>query len=156
MPRFRIRLAAVAICLAACSAFVATPASADVADASRSSEFDQSSTGSAPSDRICVSYATASACFKKYGDQIWVRDTEWSEHPQAIGEWENWLFDGSQWNLYRKGYCYRLYETDWGVCNKDFYEDTTTNYFGGQGSRIYWRACSFDGCSAWTNVRNDG
>lgn len=92
---------------------------------------------------------SAQACFRPYGDQIWVYDFDTPY--AAIGEWQNQLYYGGTWNHYRSGDCQSLQgEGQWGLCNYDFYEDSTTHKYGDQGSRVRFRACGPWGCSSWS------
>ncbi|MEU5719775.1 hypothetical protein AB0G71_29205 [Streptomyces sp. NPDC020403] len=47
---------------------------------------------------------------------------------------------------------YQLNNGQWGVCNKDFYENTSKNYYEGYGSRVRWQivaGTTFGPWSAW-------
>jgi hypothetical protein len=98
------------------------------------------------------------ACFEYYGDRLWVMD-ELDDNGSLDLQWQNQLWTGSKWDLYRHGSCitdytYPLYE--WQTCNKDFYESSSTNYYGAQGSRVRWRVCDpYDYCYAWTSWHNN-
>ncbi|MGW1958359.1 hypothetical protein ACWCPI_37370 [Streptomyces sp. NPDC001920] len=114
------------------------------------SEIDYAVAGSPPSDRICTSAQGSTGCFRKYGDQWWVLDTD--SPYAAIVNWENQLWDGASWRSYRNGNCENLLgEGNWGVCNKDYYENSSLNAYGSYGSRLRWRACGVFGCSSWTS-----
>lgn len=83
----------------------------------------------------------STACFEPYGDKIWVYDARSDGHA-ADGYWMNWLVDGTtgKWTAYRDGDCWNsLTAGHWGYCNKDFYENSSLNYYNGYGSgiRIY-------------------
>lgn len=108
----------------------------------------------------CYTNSTVKACFQPYGDKIWVLDTA-SDGYAGNASWENLLRNSSgAWDtrVYRSGNCANhLTANHWGYCNYDFYEDTTTNAFGGQGSgiRVFpWAANAGQTGYAW--VRNDG
>jgi hypothetical protein len=127
-------------------------------------EWDTATAGSPPGGMTCVSMTGAEACFQKHDDRWWVRDTASDGH-SATASWENDVFDGIQWRMYRQGSCVnKLGYGQWGVCNKDYYESGSTNDLGGKGSQLTWQACVYDsaggtwhGCStdiAWVN--NDG
>ncbi|MCG5452164.1 MULTISPECIES: hypothetical protein [Micromonospora] len=140
-PAFIVALAALFVLLAGApaAATIATPAGwpPDVVDCVDAP--GPSSSSSSP----------AQACFRAYGDQIWVydRDTPYA----AIGEWQNQLYYGGTWHNYRSGDCQNLEgEGAWGVCNYDFYEDGTTHRYRDQGSRVRFRACGAWGCSGWS------
>jgi hypothetical protein len=98
-------------------------------------------------------------CFQPYGDKIWVEDT-YGDGYAAVASWVNYLRDASgNWDSYRSGSCTNsLTAGHWGVCNKDFYEDSTSpNAAGGQGSGIRLYPCTSNVCTtdyAW--IRNNG
>ncbi|MEU3776942.1 hypothetical protein AB0F11_27815 [Streptomyces sp. NPDC032472] len=122
-----------------------------------SAEIDTAQPGTPPSDITCLSAPQgARGCFRTYGDQWWVLDTDTPY--AAIAVWENELWDGDSWEPYRNGQCEnKLGEGHWGVCNKDYYEDSSRNAYGGYGSRVRWRACGVFGCSSWSAwTRNNG
>ncbi|MEV4658637.1 hypothetical protein [Micromonospora sp. NPDC049301] len=64
------------------------------------------------------------ACFEAYGDKWWLRRD--SSAYSGVGiEWENYR-NGS---LYRNGECVSYLPVGtWGVCNKDYYEDSTLSW----------------------------
>jgi hypothetical protein len=69
----------------------------------------------------------AEACFEKYGDKWYVKDTKSDGH-SATASWINYLSDGRSWIPYRHGSCVNKSGAGkWGLCNKDYYEDSTTN-----------------------------
>ncbi len=89
----------------------------------------------------CSSGEGTYVCFQKDGDKIWVEDTA-ADGVSADGRWENYLWDGSNWTLYRQGACLnKLSYGHWGYCDKDFYEDTSTNHYGSKGSGIRLYPC---------------
>ncbi|WP_146605617.1 hypothetical protein [Micromonospora craterilacus] len=84
---------------------------------------------------------TAKGCFNKYGD-IWRIQDGFADGSQTFIYWENWLKDGSTWRPYRHGECNNnLGAPSWGSCNKDYYESSSTNYYGDKGSRIRFQTC---------------
>ncbi|MGW4466166.1 hypothetical protein [Micromonospora sp. NPDC004704] len=101
----------------------------------------------------CLVIQEAEGCFKEYGDQWSIRS--WTSGTVRV-EWQNQLWDGSQWVLYRIGGCIsNLGYGQSGVCNKDYYESSSRNYFGSYGSRIRWSTCA-PTCSGWgTWVNNN-
>jgi hypothetical protein len=107
----------------------------------------------------CTEYGWATACFEKYGDKLWIYNGDWEFPRYTKNQWENWLWDGDEWIKYRWGECFDDGGGSWFVCNKDFYENTSTNYYGGKGSNIFWRACdrgaSGWSCGGWRSTRND-
>ncbi len=100
-------------------------------------EVNQAVAGSPPSGLPCVAMPGANACYQAYGDRWWVKDTA-SDGASAEAFWEN----RRNGDLYRHGVCRNsLGNGTWGVCNKNYYEDST----------IFWTACVYDG-SAGTYV----
>lgn len=124
--------------------------------------------GPQPPDAICESVGLptsrfAGGCFKRYGDEWWVTQNALYGEKVYV-DWENYLlapgpfFGGSHWELYRTGRCYlnTLSEFAWGVCNKDYYEHSSTNFYGLKGSQLRWRVCVQGwSCSSWTSRYND-
>lgn len=106
----------------------------------------------------CTTWDDTEACFQPYGDFIWVKDLVADGH-SAYGEWVNNLRDGyGLWYGYRSGTCTNnLGYGKWGVCSKDFYENSTDpNAYGGQGSEIgIWSATWNGGASAVKVVLNN-
>ncbi|GHH80465.1 hypothetical protein GCM10018781_60900 [Kitasatospora indigofera] len=101
------------------------------------------------------------SCFQKYGDVLQVRtgasDANGNIRRMSV-QWKNELKDkNGNWNLYRYGECFNDLGTDlYGVCNKDFYEDSTTNKLGGKGSRLAIKHCIQGVCEPWSIwFRND-
>ncbi|GGM21256.1 hypothetical protein GCM10011608_02400 [Micromonospora sonchi] len=143
---------------------MANAAAAHAAPSYNESNWAASVSGSQPSDAICVGLnqgttrPIAAGCFKRYGDQWWVgHDLKRGE--VVTLEWENYLRAPdsggySYWKIYRTGYCY-LDTPGWGVCNKDYYEHSSTNYYGMKGSEVYWRVCVRGQCSQWEVTYND-
>jgi hypothetical protein len=104
----------------------------------------------------CVTHSGAEACFEKHGDKIWVLDTS-GNGVEADADWENFLRDTTGgWTQYRAGACLNtLTHGNWGVCNMDFYEDTTFNHYGGYGSGLRLAACDGGACSSEIWIRNN-
>lgn len=98
------------------------------------------------------------ACFELHGDRIWVYDAR-GDGLATYGQWQNYLRNPSRtWVLYREGTCKNsLGHGHWGVCDKDFYEDSTSpNAVGGQGSGLRIAACTSKVCNGIdTWVRNN-
>ncbi|TXS28387.1 hypothetical protein EAO74_13380 [Streptomyces sp. gb1(2016)] len=102
----------------------------------------------------------AKACFQRYGDLIWTKDTS-ADGYSVYTNWTNQLKQPSgTWKTYRTGKCSNPGSSgDNASCNKDFYESSSTNAYGGKGSRIQVSACvaSFgdDECQTTTWINND-
>ncbi|EHR60685.1 hypothetical protein [Saccharomonospora cyanea] len=94
-------------------------------------ELDIAVAGTPPSSGLtCREITGARVCFEHYGDKWWVRDTA-ADGASAVVLWDNYR-NGS---LYRQGECQnRLGSGTWGVCNKNYYEDSTLD----------WLACVYD------------
>ncbi len=114
------------------------------------STFTYESTGDACSEVYVwnprsISYdKVAKGCFAKYGDSWRIQDSL-ADGDQTFIYWENWLWNGSSWQPYRFGECSNnLGAPQWGACNKDYYESSSTNYYGGKGSRIRFQTCRRD------------
>lgn len=107
--------------------------------------------GSFPPDAICMSVTSGNGCFRKYGDQFWVRNWD-SPRVGLEVRWENDLWDGNRWQTYRLGSCsaYKLRTGQWGACNKDFYENTSTNKWGSRGSRLRWQIVAGTTFGPWS------
>ena len=102
----------------------------------------------------CITYTGAKACFDKATDNFWVLDSLADGH-SARNAWGNWLWDGSKWQYYRYGDCTNsLGNGHWGVCDKDLYENSSTNALGGQGSEVDVWACVVE-CSDQLEMAND-
>jgi hypothetical protein len=105
-------------------------------------------------DSDCITVTGGIACFQRYGDKIWVEHTG---SKAAAASYENHLWDGNSWELYRWGQCWNsLAVGKWGYCNKDFYEDQTKpNAYGSKGSgiRLYICLSTCGSDNIW--VRND-
>ncbi len=101
-------------------------------------EFNRAvASGPPPQTLACASTTGALACYQQDGDRWWVQDTA-SDGASAEAFWEN----RRNGDLYRHGICRNsLGNGTWGVCNKNYYEDST----------IFWTACVYDG-SAGTYV----
>lgn len=102
---------------------------------------------SGPSWGSCIRIQELDACFEKYGDQWGI--SAWTNSTVRL-QWQNQLWNGSGWVLYREGQCISNLGVGHGVCNKDYYEDSSTNYYGYTGSRLRWQACA-SSCSSWTS-----
>jgi hypothetical protein len=118
--------------------------------------------GSPGSDSTCIiNIQGAKACFQPYGDVIWIKDTSFDGY-SVYAKWTNQLRDsGGSWHNNRSGKCSNPGSSgDWASCNKDFYEASTTNSYGGKGSRIQVTACiasiGDDECDTSTWISNDG
>ncbi|MBZ9643309.1 hypothetical protein [Streptomyces sp. PSKA30] len=121
-------------------------------------ESDNAAWSDAPTgDRTCITVGnlTATACFKPYGDVIYVQDLS-PDANEVYAYWQNQLRDSTgTWGTYRSGTCtYTGGAYGWGSCNKDFYEHSSSNAWGGQGSRVRVKACvndlGDDTCSSLT------
>ncbi|MEV5148186.1 hypothetical protein AB0L14_28285 [Streptomyces sp. NPDC052727] len=126
----------------------------------------RSATGPATSpaaDQVCATASGAEGCFVKYGDKFTVADTKSDGYSAAVS-WDNYLWDGSHWRLYRSGGCYNSAGAGTtGFCNYDFYENTSTNAYGAKGSKLVFQACTYNSptdtvisCGAETTAVNDG
>ncbi|MEU5781955.1 hypothetical protein [Micromonospora lupini] len=87
----------------------------------------------------------AKGCFSKNGD-IWRVQDAFPDGTQTFVFWENWLWSGdgpgAQWKPYRYGECTNSSGSDtWARCNKDYYESSNTNVYGGKGSKIRFQTC---------------
>lgn len=136
MRKMRMLLPAVAALLLALMPATASaapePAAADRGGVSAAEyELDIAKAGTPPSSGLnCRSITGARVCFEHYGDKWWVRDTA-SDGASAVVLWDNYR-NGS---LYRQGECQnRLGSGNWGVCNKNYYEDST----------LVWTVCVYD------------
>lgn len=107
--------------------------------AASSEEVDTATAGSPDfgSRSACSAIEAAEGCFVSYGDHLWVKDTS-ADGLVASVYWENRLWNGSSWVLWRNGRCENhLGNGKWGGCNKDFYENgTNPNALGGKGSEV--------------------
>jgi hypothetical protein len=89
------------------------------------------------------------ACFERHGDRWWARDVENDGVARLEIKWENRLWNGSAWALYRQGSCITdLGYFQWGVCNKDYYESGSVNAYGYRGSSLRWQFC-YAVCYGW-------
>ncbi|WP_433134008.1 hypothetical protein ACQPWW_17400 [Micromonospora sp. CA-240977] len=125
---------------------------------------------SPPSDAICDRVQISSSyyiegCFQKYGDRWWVRQIGNDITTRAYIEWENELaaYQGPlgtpNYEVYRDGQCLAAPSTSqWSTCEKDYYENSSTNYFGLKGSRLYWHVClaPYDSCYTSRTTVNNG
>ena len=111
---------------------------------------------------ICQAINAATACFSMSGDDWYVLD----RFPDGLAVYVNWqnqlMNNVGSWSLYRSGQCRsNLGTSNWGVCYKDYYENSTANNaYGGKGSQLRWQACADAGaapdiCSSWTPWRNN-
>lgn len=83
-------------------------------------ETDYAVAGSVPGGLECTAITGAKICFEKDGDKWWVKDTK-QDGASAVAYWINIR------NLatYREGACVNsLGYNKWGVCNKNYYEDS--------------------------------
>ncbi len=120
-------------------------------------EVDTAVAGTPPtfSSAVCNTYTGAKVCFDKTGDDIWVLDTLSDGHA-ARADWGNYLWDGDSWQEYRWGDCTSsLKAGNWGVCRKDFYENTSMNAFGSRGSYVGINACETYCNMEGTDIYND-
>lgn len=155
---------ATACILTAAPAATAAPAHPGGRDAAGNSvstaatwETDTAVAGTPPSGLPCKSTTGVTVCFEANGDILWVKDTV-SDGYAAIASWENYLRDTSgNWQFYRHGECdNKLSAGHWGYCNKDFYEDTSLNEYGGHGSGLRLYPCTSSVCSTdYLWVRNN-
>lgn len=88
---------------------------------------------------------TAKGCFTK-NDDLWYIQDAFPDGSQTFVYWENWLWSGdgpgAQWKPYRYGECTNnLNAPNWGKCNKNYYESSSTNFYGGKGSKIRFQTC---------------
>ncbi|WP_410816364.1 hypothetical protein [Micromonospora sp. 050-3] len=118
--------------------------------------------GAPPAGAICEWTPGAQACFERSGDRWWVLDNS-SDGRSVTASWTNRLDTYPGWYTvdYREGSCVnKLGAGNWGVCNKDYYENGTQHAYG-IGSLLEWQACFYDsaagtwhGCSSpppsWT------
>ncbi|BCJ70301.1 hypothetical protein [Polymorphospora rubra] len=115
-------------------------------------ETDYAITGSSAQCTYDTQYpgGLGSVCFQKYGD-VWMVTRSVLETGNTSVQWANQLLNASgSWATYREGQCINaLGHSTFGVCNKDYYENSSRNALGGYGSRLRFRACSTT-CSAWT------
>jgi hypothetical protein len=95
----------------------------------------------------------AKGCFTRYGD-VWAIQDSFGDTYQTFIYWENWIRDGASWRPYRYGECSNnLGAPNWGKCNKDYYESSSTNFYGGTGSRIRFQVCRRQ---PWATTCNPG
>jgi hypothetical protein len=109
-------------------------------------ESDTGGASNGPSSGTCISEISgARACFQPDGDVIYAKDTSFDAY-SVYTYWENQLKDSSgTWKTYRSGKCWNKRGSgEWASCNKDFYENSSTNAYGGKGSRISIAACVDD------------
>ena len=120
-------------------------------------EWNTAASWSAPSlpDTDCITMTGAKACFEPHGDYLWVEDTKADGH-SATATWNNYIYTGSSWQLWRQGSCVNKLGTGkWGLCNKEFDE------YSDDGSYIDLYACVYDagdgswhGCSSFREISN--
>ncbi|MFC8534178.1 hypothetical protein ACFUJY_09495 [Streptomyces sp. NPDC057249] len=107
-----------------------------------------------------VEVAGATGCFKPYGDVIYTRDNSFDAY-SVYAKWQNQIRDSSgTWHAYRNGKCTNdRGQGDWAKCDKNFYEASTTNAYGGKGSRIKLTVCvanlGDDHCATTPWLSND-
>lgn len=155
---------ATAAITAALTMTAAMPAGASTSDdavsAAVTTEYDTAKkNNNPPSMDRCVGktqWDSSGGCLKKYGDRLFAYDTTLDGFSVYV-LWENQLYNGSGWKLYRKGRCTSNHGFDnYGECNKDFYENSTyPNAFGSSGSRIRIKSCADvtwgpDHCTEWS------
>ncbi|MFI5924760.1 hypothetical protein ACIA3K_02140 [Micromonospora sp. NPDC051543] len=149
--RIRQILAGATLTLGLVSAIAAAPAqAARSAPPDPADEWNYATPGSPPSDLICATHkqgnVNAKGCLRLYGDQWWSVNVR-GEDMYLV--WKNTLWNGASWVLYREGTCFNdLGAGSWGVCNKDYYENSSVNAFGYKGSELIFQVCSALGCSA--------
>lgn len=87
-------------------------------------------------------------CFQPYGD-VWMVSTSPTDSGRISVQWENRLRNASgAWVTYRTGQCINdLGRDQIGVCNKDYYENSSYNALGGYGSMIRYKACTSVACT---------
>ncbi|MFI0106778.1 hypothetical protein ACH4NW_00240 [Streptomyces globisporus] len=103
----------------------------------------------------------ATGCFKPYGDVVFASDHS-PDGNSVYTLWQNQLRDGTgTWGLYRKGKCsYSGGSFSMGSCNKEMYEHSSRNAWGGKGSKVRVKACvadfGGDTCGSWSSwIYND-
>lgn len=144
-----MRIAARAIlgAAAAGAAVIALSTPAAAVDYDEYNETTQVANSSMNTADVCVGVgnATGTGCFKKDGDVFLVQDTL-PDGMAVYVNWENQLRNANGvWMDYRSGTCkHRLGAGTTGACNKDFYENSSSNAVGGKGSRIRFKTCSSD------------
>ncbi len=154
--RWRVAVLGLASATAMLSAMLAS-----ASPASASTDGNQSATAGTPpqlDSAQCHEIDASVACFEPSGDKIWVLDHK-ADGKAAAGYWENYLRDSAgDWIIYRNGQCTNhLTAGNWGYCNYDFYEDTSSNADGGKGSGIRVYPCTETGpITSYTWVRNNG
>lgn len=110
---------------------------------------------------ITTGNIAATGCFKPYGDVVFAQDIS-PDANDVYTLWQNQLRDSTgTWALYRNGKCtYTGGSISKGACNKEMYEYSSTNAWGGKGSRVRVKACVIDfgddTCSSWSGwINND-
>lgn len=104
---------------------------------------------------ITMGNLSSTACFKPYGDVVFAADML-PDGYSVYALWQNELRNSvGNWGLYRNGKCtYTGGSISKGSCNKDMYEDSSSNAWGGKGSRVRVKACTNDlgddTCSGWS------
>ncbi|MBB5931861.1 hypothetical protein [Streptomyces echinatus] len=98
------------------------------------------------------------ACFERSGDKFLVNVGDTVDGSPRVEWWNELKNARGDWKIYRQGYCYgEWYRHSTVVCNKNFYEDSTSpNALGGKGSRIVFLYRDSHGPSAKAVVLNDG
>ena len=135
------------------------PAALDAASAAAAigEEYNTGKAGNPPAFGAgdCRVEGWGTACLHRYGDVIWIKDSR-GDGFSAEADWENYLWDGSAWRLYRRGRCVNnLKAGHWAYCNKDFYEDQSINIYGTKGSGLRIDACEIACVEGYTWVRNN-
>ena len=119
-------------------------------------------TSSVPNE-FCVGSGNVAAtgCFKPYGDVVFASDHA-ADTDAVYTLWQNQLRDSTgTWGLYRNGKCtYSEGAYSKGACNKEMYEHSIRNAWGGTGSRVRVMACvddiGDDTCGSWSSwIYND-
>ncbi|MFJ8085342.1 hypothetical protein ACIQ6Y_32700 [Streptomyces sp. NPDC096205] len=105
---------------------------------------------------ITMGNLSATACFKPYGDVVFAVDMLPDAY-SVYALWQNELRNSvGTWGLYRNGKCsWSGSAPSKGSCNKDMYEHSSSNAWGGKGSRVRVKACTNDlgddTCSGWSS-----
>ncbi|WP_331763827.1 hypothetical protein OH738_40585 (plasmid) [Streptomyces hirsutus] len=133
---------------------------------------------SPPADAACEAVRInnnkgAQGCFEKYGDRLWVKvlTSPYDRSAFAYLKWTNQLWGADHnsagscypspsscnaWQDYRQGECHTAESGLWAICNKDFYENSTSNPAGSKGSRLAWQVCTEFSCGSLRITVNDG
>ncbi|NUT50922.1 MAG: hypothetical protein HOV94_26995 [Saccharothrix sp.] len=136
----------------------ASSASADVGVQTYELDYASPASGEPPVAGTLCDSQLLRVCFAKYGDVWWVKDTTNDGYYNLELQWENRLFDGSAWFLYREGSCTsQLGYNNYGTCNKDYYESSSLNKWDSYGSQVRFRPCTgASSCGSWSSwIDND-